>query len=167
MITPEPKKVDKSKLGYRPCVGLMILNSSKEVFVGQRFDSEFDAWQMPQGGIDSGESPWEAALRELGEETGIAPGLVERAAESKSWLEYDIPDHLISVLWGGKYRGQRQKWYALNFLGEDSDINILTEIPEFRAWRWASPDEVPGLIVPFKRQLYTDLVSEFRQTLKF
>lgn len=149
-----------NSLGYRPCVGVILVNPQGLVFVGQRFDSVVEAWQMPQGGIDEGEDPWAAALRELGEETGVAPHLVERIAETDGWLSYDLPEELIGRLWQGRFRGQRQKWYALRFLGQDSDVNIATEHPEFKAWKWTGLDELADMIVPFKRQLYHDLIAE-------
>lgn len=147
-------------LPYRRGVGIMLANAAGQIFVGQRFDSTVEAWQMPQGGIDPGEEPWPAAVRELEEETGVKPELVSKIAETKDWLTYDLPPELVGRLWKGKYRGQRQKWYALRFLGADCDVNIATEHAEFRAWRWADPASLAGLIVPFKRQLYTDIVGE-------
>jgi putative (di)nucleoside polyphosphate hydrolase len=143
---------------YRPGVGLMMFSRSGLVFVAQRLDS-VDAWQMPQGGIDPGESPRKAALRELAEETGTSQ--VTILAESKDWYAYDLPPNLRRRLWGGRYRGQRQKWFALRFEGSDSDINLATKHPEFSAWKWAPVADLPGLIVPFKRDLYVALVAEF------
>jgi putative (di)nucleoside polyphosphate hydrolase len=145
---------DASSLPYRPCVGVMLMNAGGELFVGQRRDSDLPAWQMPQGGIDRGETPEQAALRELGEETGITPDLVELVAVTPEWLSYDLPDHLIGKVWGGKYRGQRQKWVLLRFLGRDDQVRIDTPHPEFSAWRWLPPDEVLAQIVPFKREVY-------------
>lgn len=149
-----------SDLPYRPGVGVMLVNRDGLIFVGQRFDSTVEAWQMPQGGIDPGEEPWGAVLRELGEETGVPPHLVEKIAETGDWLTYDLPPELVGKIWKGRYRGQRQKWYALRFLGEDSDVNIATEHAEFRAWKWADLATLADLIVPFKRALYSDLVRE-------
>lgn len=151
---------------YRPGVGVMLVNRHAQVFVGQRLDSRAEAWQMPQGGIDKGEDPWDAALRELTEETGVLPHLVEKIAETPEWLCYDLPDELRGVLWGGRYRGQRQKWYALRFLGLDTDVNIETAHPEFRAWRWADLDELHQLIVPFKRQLYADVILTLKPHIR-
>ena len=148
-------------LPYRAGVGVMLANRAGGVFVGQRFDSTVEAWQMPQGGIDPGEDPWTAALRELGEETGVLPHLIEKIAEIPDWLSYDLPPDLRGGIWKGRYRGQRQKWYALRFLGSDADVNIATAHAEFRAWKWADPHTLPDLIVPFKRQLYADLVHHF------
>ena len=144
---------------YRPGVGLMLLNRPGLVFVAQRLDMPSDAWQMPQGGIDEDETPREAAMRELEEEAGTAKA--EIIAESRDWHVYDLPPELRRVLWGGKFRGQRQKWFLLRFLGTDEDINIATEHPEFSRWRWAEMAELPGLIVPFKRHLYQELIAEF------
>lgn len=160
MATPMAKEAAKKPLDYRPGVGVMLLNRRGLVFIGQRFDASVEAWQMPQGGIDEGEEPYTAAIRELGEETGIPPHLVELVAESSGWLSYDLPDELIGKLWSGRYRGQRQKWYAMRFLGSDNDVQIATSHPEFRAWRWAPLDHLESLIVPFKRRLYADVVRE-------
>lgn len=148
-------------LPYRPCAGVMLLNADGEVFVGQRLDSASDAWQMPQGGIDPGEEPEEAAIRELGEETGIAPHLVDIVARSSGEHLYDLPPHLMGKMWGGKYRGQRQTWFLMRFKGTDADVDIATRHQEFRAWRWVSPDQLESLIVPFKKELYRNVVAEF------
>jgi len=154
-----------STLPYRPCVGMMLVNMEGKVFVGQRLDNVVEAWQMPQGGIDPGEEPRETALRELGEETGIAPDLVNIIAKSREELFYDLPDELIGKIWGGKYRGQRQTWFLMRFLGTDADVNIQTAHPEFRDWRWIAPEELPEVIVPFKKKLYRDLVHEFQHLI--
>ncbi len=150
---------------YRSGVGVMLINSAGKVFVAARIDNPLDAWQMPQGGIDAGEEPWPAALRELEEETGIGPGLVELVAECPERLRYDLPEEWRPQLWGGKWRGQAQHWYLLRFLGEDCDVNLATEHPEFRAWQWIDPVQLPDLIVPFKRDLYRRLLSEFADFL--
>ena len=151
---------------YRRGVGVMLLNSRGEVFVGARIDNTDEAWQMPQGGIDEGENdPWMTALRELEEETGIAPHLVERIADCPERLKYDLPTDLRSKLWGGRYKGQDQHWYLARFLGSDSEINVATKHPEFREWKWIEPNQLPELIVPFKRDLYRRLLSEFAQQL--
>lgn len=152
-------------LPYRPCVGMMLVNMDGKVFVGQRIDNKAEAWQMPQGGIDPGEDPRKAVLRELGEETGIAASLVEIIARSKEEHYYDLPPELMGKLWGGKYRGQRQIWYLARFTGTDAQIDIQTEHPEFRQWKWAEPKTLPDLIVPFKKKLYRDILKEFRDLI--
>ncbi len=152
---------DPASLPYRPCAGVMLLNRDGRVFVGQRLDSTVEAWQMPQGGIDPGEDALEAAFRELWEETGVARHHAELIAEAPEELQYDLPDELIGKVWKGKWRGQRQRWFLLRFLGGDGDIDIGTDHPEFRAWRWAEPAELPDLIVPFKRALYARLLELF------
>lgn len=148
-------------LPYRPCAGVMLLNRDVQVFVGQRLDSAADAWQMPQGGIDPGESPEDAAIRELEEETGIAPHLVDIVARSAGEHLYDLPPHLMGRMWGGRYRGQRQTWFLMRFGGTDEDVNIATKHQEFREWRWVAPDRLESLIVPFKKELYRNVVAEF------
>jgi putative (di)nucleoside polyphosphate hydrolase len=151
--------MNTSILPYRLGVGIMLLNAKNEVFIARRIDSTSEAWQMPQGGIDEGEAPRVTAMRELLEETGTDKA--EILHESKDWYTYDLPEHLVPVIWGGKYRGQKQKWFAMRFVGLDSDINIHTENPEFLEWKWTKMDTLASLIVPFKRQLYMDLVAEF------
>jgi putative (di)nucleoside polyphosphate hydrolase len=147
-------------LPYRHGVGLMLFNQDGQVLVGQRIDQPPEAgWQMPQGGIDDGETPRQAAMRELAEEIGTDKA--EIIAESRDWLVYDLPPELLGVAWGGRYRGQKQKWFALKFLGGDKDIDIATKHPEFAAWRWAGFDELVPLIVPFKRPLYQRITAEF------
>lgn len=153
---------DFDNLPYRPCAGIMLVNNDGKVFVGQRLDSSADAWQMPQGGIDPGEEPEQAAYRELGEETGIAPHLVEVIARSREEHLYDLPADLMGKMWGGKFRGQRQFWFLMRFMGTDADINIETDHQEFRTWRWTPAETLEGLIVPFKRRLYRAVVEEFR-----
>ena len=151
---------------YRRGVGIMLLNSEGKVFVGARIDNTDDAWQMPQGGIDDeDEDEWATALRELEEETGISPNLVERLAVCPERLKYDLPPELRGNLWGGKYLGQDQDWYVARFLGRDSDVNIATGHPEFREWKWVEPEQLPDLIVPFKRDLYRQLLREFSEFL--
>ena len=151
---------------YRRGVGVMLLNRAGQVFVGARIDNTDEAWQMPQGGIDQGEEPWATALRELEEETGIAPHLIERIADCPERLRYELPEALRGKLWGGKWIGQDQDWYLARFLGEDHDVDIATKHPEFRAWKWVAPAHLPDVIVPFKRDLYRQLLAEFAPYLK-
>lgn len=143
----------------------MLINRDHHVFVGQRIDNTLEAWQMPQGGIDPGEDAQAAAIRELGEETGVTPDKVTLVAEAADELFYDLPPELVGKVWKGKYRGQRQRWFLFRFEGEDSDIRIDTAHPEFRAWRWAEPADLPTLIVPFKRALYEDVLAAFADHL--
>lgn len=153
---------DAVALPYRPAVGIMLLNRLNQVFVARRIDMPMTpAWQMPQGGIDPGETPRQAALRELREEIGTDQA--EFLAESRVWLKYDLPAELAGGIWGGRYRGQCQKWFAMRFTGSDRDIDLATEHPEFDAWRWVDPRCLPELIIPFKRQLYLDILAEFRE----
>ncbi len=156
-MTPE----DIAKLPYRPCVGVMLTNAAGEVFVGQRLDSKVSAWQMPQGGVDEGEDPKAAALRELWEETGIVSHLVTVVAETEDWLPYELPFDLVPKLWKGRYRGQEQKWFLMRFHGQDTDINIETEHPEFSAWRWLASADLVDNIVPFKRDVYAAVLAAF------
>lgn len=151
---------------YREGVGIALLNADDHVFVGQRIDQTAEAWQMPQGGIDPGEDPLQAALREMEEEIGVAPGLAEVIAESRGWLSYDLPPDLADKVWKGRYRGQRQKWYLARFKGSDSDINIATAHPEFKQWRWLPFRALPDLIVPFKRPIYELIVAEFADRVR-
>lgn len=149
-----------SHLPYRPGVGIMLLNAQGQVFVAKRIDMTSEAWQMPQGGIDAGEDARTAALRELQEETGT--GKARIIAESAAQYYYDLPDHLVPIIWGGKFRGQAQQWFVMRFEGEDADINIHdVEHPEFSEWQWVAMERLPDIIVPFKRELYQALVAEF------
>jgi len=157
--------IDLTGYGYRPAVGVMLVNPERKVWVGQRLDSTLEAWQMPQGGLDPGETPRAGALRELQEETGIDPQLVEIVARAGRELTYDLPEDLIGKVWKEKWRGQRQTWFLARFLGSDSDVRIDTPDPEFRAWKWAEPEDLPALIVPFKRDLYRQVLEEFRDRL--
>ena len=151
-------------LPYRPCVGVMLLNGEGRVFVGCRIDQSVESWQMPQGGIDKGESPRQAALRELKEEIGTAKVKILR--EMDEWLRYDLPEHLVGVALHGKYRGQKQKWLAARFTGKNTDIDLEAHEPEFSAWRWVMLDELPELIVPFKRDIYRQVAAAFRDLAK-
>jgi putative (di)nucleoside polyphosphate hydrolase len=159
MTAPEP-------LPYRPCAGIMLLNAQGQVFVGQRRDASVEAWQMPQGGIDPGEDAETAALRELGEETGIAPDKVALIAVAPHDLTYDLPPELVGKVWKGRYRGQIQRWFLYRFLGEDNDVDIATRHPEFTAWRWIDPATLPDVIVPFKRDLYAQVIDIFTDHLR-
>lgn len=155
----------KAALPYRPAAGVMLLNRDGRVWVGQRLDSTLEAWQMPQGGLDPGEDAEDGALRELEEETGIPRDKVEILARCPVELLYDLPDDLIGKMWHGKWRGQRQTWFLMRFLGEDTDVNLATPEPEFRAWKWAEAAELPALIVPFKQRLYEDVLKAFAEWL--
>lgn len=147
------------KLPYRPCVGVMLVNSAGRVFVGQRIDNPGPAWQMPQGGIDAGEEPDQAAIRELWEETGVSADDVEVVAQTDIWLPYDLPYDLVPKLWKGQYRGQEQLWFLMRLKASDDAINIATEHPEFSRWKWMEPSELIDNIVPFKRALYTRVLE--------
>lgn len=153
-----------SNLPYRQGVGLMLFNPAGLVWVGRRLDQKGDAWQMPQGGIDEGETAEQAALRELEEEIGTGSAVI--VGESKGWLTYDLPPELVGVAWKGRYRGQKQKWFALRFTGSDDDIRIDGEHPEFAEWRWVEFDQLIELIVPFKRELYAEVTREFAALAK-
>jgi len=154
------KPPDREHMPYRPCVGVMLLNRAGLVFAGRRIEQTVEGWQMPQGGIDEGERPRDAALRELQEEIGTAKAAILR--EHPDWLTYDLPDHLLGVALKGKYRGQKQKWFAMRFEGADSDIDLTRHEPEFADWKWIEADALPGLIVPFKRDIYVQVVAAFR-----
>jgi putative (di)nucleoside polyphosphate hydrolase len=147
-------------VGYRPCVGIFLLDTARRVLVGQRMDTAGDAWQMPQGGIDEGEDVVAAALREMREEIGTDRATPLRT--SKVWRSYDLPTDLARRMWGGRYVGQTQKWIAFRFDGTDTDIDLTGPHPEFRAWRWMEPAWLPQLVVPFKRDVYLSVVDEFR-----
>ena len=151
--------INPSHLPYRLGVGMMIINNKKEVFLARRIDTKWEAWQMPQGGIDTGETPSAAAMREMAEEIGCSKGTI--LAESKYWYSYDIPKQLLPKLWDGNFRGQKQKWFLIRFDGVDSEINLDTHDPEFDSWKWAALDEVIDIIVPFKRKLYNAVIKEF------
>ena len=149
----------KKDLPYRPCVGAMVFNRNGEVFVARRIDTVAEAWQMPQGGIDKGEDPRDAVLRELEEEIGTDK--FEIIEETEEWLCYDLPEELIGKVWKGRYRGQRMKWYALRFTGKDSDIDLDTDHPEFEDWKWLPLDKIADMIVPFKHGVYQALLEHF------
>lgn len=151
--------IDRTNLAYRPCVGITLFNEQGLVFVGERIDTP-GAWQMPQGGVDPGETPEETALRELGEEVGTNKAEIIKIAPRK--IRYDLPDHLIMSLWNGKFRGQEQTWVAARFTGQDSDINLNAfDPPEFTDWQWVNLAETLDLIVPFKRDIYRDIIDMF------
>lgn len=160
-MTPE----EIAKLPYRPCVGLMIVNGAGQVFVGQRVDRFRDAWQMPQGGIDPGEDVHTAALRELGEETGITPDLVTIEAETDGWLPYDLPHDIVPKIWKGRYRGQEQKWVLVRFKGTDDQIDIEQDHQEFSEWRWMAPQDLLANIVRFKRDVYARVLDAFEDRI--
>ncbi|ARJ69627.1 RNA pyrophosphohydrolase [Paracoccus contaminans] len=152
-------------LPYRPCAGVVLVNHQGRIFAGHRIDNPADAWQMPQGGIDEGEAPRAAALRELFEETGIPAALCEIVAEAPDWLRYDLPPELVGKMWKGRFGGQIQKWYLVRFTGTDDQIDIATQHPEFDAWRWMTPAEIAARIVPFKRAVYDQVFAAFRDHL--
>ena len=154
-----------SEKNYRPCVGIVLINNGS-IFAGQRLDYKSDAWQMPQGGIEENESPIRAAIRELKEETGIKKKHIKIILESKNWINYDLPKELIPKLWNGKFVGQSQKWFAMEFLGSDSDVNINTKNPEFSKWQWMTKERLLEHIVPFKREVYKTVLSEFSSIIE-
>lgn len=156
-MTPE----EIAALPYRPCVGVVLMNPAGAVFAGQRIDNPGDAWQMPQGGVDKGEAPRDAALRELDEETGVQPASVTVLAETQDWIPYDLPHDLVPRLWKGRFRGQTQKWFLLRFEGADGEIDITRHTPEFSRWAWMAPDELIQRIVPFKQATYRHVFSAF------
>ncbi len=152
-------------LPYRPAVGLMLMNDEGNIFVGQRIDTTLEAWQMPQGGLDEGEDAETGALRELEEETGITSDLVEIVQRCPIEFTYDLPEDMIAKVWKGRYRGQRQIWFLLRFLGTDADVKLDAHDQEFRAWRWSEPGDLPAMIVPFKKKLYEDVLEAFADWL--
>ncbi|MDB2514060.1 RNA pyrophosphohydrolase [Alphaproteobacteria bacterium] len=162
--TPSLPTAPYEQRPYRPCVGIFLLNNDGFVFAGRRIDSRAEAWQMPQGGIDAGESPLQACMREMREEIGT--NTAELVSQHDDWLYYDIPLPLADRLWQGRYKGQKQKWMALRFTGDDSEINIATEEPEFCEWKWLSPHDLVDLAVPFKRDVYQNVLAAFAPYLK-
>jgi putative (di)nucleoside polyphosphate hydrolase len=154
---------ERSPGQYRPCVGIMLLNARNQVLVGRRRDVEGEAWQMPQGGIDDAESPKGAAYRELKEEIGADNA--EVLAESKNWLYYDLPADLVGKAWGGRWRGQRQKWFVMRLTGSEAEITVDTDHPEFSSWKWVQVDELGSLVVSFKRNVYLSVIAEFRDVI--
>ena len=154
-----------SELGYRPCVGVMMVNAHGKAFVGKRIDNkEGDWWQMPQGGVDDGEDLDKAMVRELGEETGVRDEHISVLKRMEETVRYDLPEELIGKLWGGRYRGQEQVWYLVRFLGEDTDIDLEAhDPPEFCEFRWIDPEQLPEMIIPFKKRIYRQVVEAFRE----
>ncbi|MFB2594874.1 RNA pyrophosphohydrolase [Paracoccus sp. p4-l81] len=158
-------------LPYRPCAGVVLINADGLIFAGRRIDRDGanpaapPAWQMPQGGIDADEKPKAAALRELWEETGVGADQVQVIAKTPDWLTYDLPPELMGRVWGGKYRGQKQRWFLMRLMADDDAINIATEHPEFGEWRWISADDMLAAIVPFKRAVYEQVIAAFRDHL--
>lgn len=165
-MTPE----EIARLPYRPNVGVMLANQDGLLFAGQRLDApklgtDQTAWQAPQGGIDEGEDPLEAAFRELEEETGVSRDLVRLEAEYPEWLTYDLPHDIVPKIWKGRWRGQKQRWYLMRFLGRDEQVVIAQDHPEFSQWRWIAPDELIDCVVPFKRDIYRAVLETFKETL--
>ena len=149
---------NSKNLPYRKGVGMMVFNDDKKIFVGKRIDNQ-KAWQMPQGGVNENEDCFSAARRELYEETGIQS--IRVIEKSKEKYTYDLPEYLLGKIWKGKYKGQRQRWFLIKFLGPDSEINLNQKCPEFNEWKWVDIDELPKIIVPFKKKLYLSLIKEF------
>ena len=164
-MTAAAEKLGPGGLPYRPGAGVVLVNEDGLIWAGLRIDTTAEAWQMPQGGIDPGEDALQAAIRELGEETGLPSTAVEVVAETADWVYYDLPDELVGKIWKGKYGGQRQKWVLMRFTGRDDQIDIATEHPEFAKWAWMRADDLMAAIVPFKRALYTEIFAEFSDHL--
>ncbi len=159
------ENITKPDYLYRSGIGIMLINSDKEIFVGKRIDNHSDAWQMPQGGLDAGESEDEAMVRELKEETGISEKNIKILHKSQGHFYYNLPYKLQKKFWGGKYLGQRQRWYLAEFIGDENDVNIKTEDPEFSDWKWIEREKIVNAIVPFKRRLYEEIIKEFESFL--
>lgn len=159
-MTPD----EAAKLPYRPCVGVVLTNAQGRIFAGQRADMDTPAWQMPQGGVDEGETPLDAAYRELEEETGVRPAQVSFIRETADWLRYDLPLDVIPNRWGGKFRGQKQKWAQFRLDAPDDVIDLTYKDVEFSDWRWMSAEEILTAIVPFKRDIYEAVFKEFDLT---
>ena len=154
------------KSNYRMGVGIFLLNKDKKLWVGKRIDFKSNFWQMPQGGIDNNESPREAMVRELGEEVGLTNNF-DILGETKNWLNYHLPKELKEKVWNGKYIGQKQKWFACNFFGQDKEINLEAHKPEFSEWKWIDPHEVTKFVVPFKRKLYVNVLEAFKKYVSY
>ena len=152
-----------NKLPLRSGVGIVVLNKENRIFVGKRIDNPGNFWQMPQGGTDSNESFFEAAKRELVEETSIKK--VKLIKELSEWFIYDLPKNLLGKIWKGKYRGQKQKWFIMKFEGQDKEINLKTNNPEFLDWKWVNPSELPNIVVDFKVNIYKKLLKELNSII--
>ena len=155
--------IENKKLPLRLGVGAVVLNNKNQVFVGKRIDNPIDKWQMPQGGVNEGEGLKDAMKRELEEETSIKN--IEILKEIDGWLEYELPKNLLGKIWKGKYRGQKQKWFVVRFLGDDDEINLNTIKPEFAEWQWLKIENLPGVIVEFKRRVYEELLPKIKDTI--
>lgn len=165
MSAPETQDQEKPDYLYRSGVGIMLINQKKEIFVGKRIDNHSDSWQMPQGGLDAGETEDEAMFRELREETGITDSCIKVLYKSQGYHYYNLPYKLQKKFWGGKYLGQKQRWYLAEFVGDENSISVQTEKPEFSEWKWISRGNIVDAIVAFKRGLYEEVVEEFSKFL--